>query len=274
MAAFNDRRSSAGESNVLTSQWTGLSPHLIARFFPVKRLDGGGWEQSRDTREISAADQFTVDDGYEVHCPITDGTQEMTLNWQSPFEGSGPESKAPALSAMLQSGSLSNTLQAAGEQFGISTQGAIGEALATAIGRTGVTKLNSTQVFSGMPPIKRTLTLHFRALFDPVAEVQRPIQQLEEWAVPQYLAADGLIANAVNNGGKQNLMQTVFPSLTPQIIGMKYGNETLMPMVIESMSKPFTNPRSQDGVLLSVSIQMQISTLNALDRRDIQALYR
>lgn len=265
-------RPTFGGLKVLTSHWTGLNPALIAKFFPVRRMaDGSGWERSTGKREISAADKFTVDDDYEVWCPITDGTSEMTLNWQSPFEDTGPNSKAPALSAMLQSGALSAILQAVeGKSAGDS---AVLAELQRTVGRTGITKLNSTQVFSGMPPVKFSLTLHFRALIDPVAEVQSPVSQLKEWALPQFLADDGFIANAVKTGGKNGLSGTIFPSAAPQLLGMKYGDMTLQPLVIESMSEPITAPRSSDGVILAQSIQITLATLTALDRRDVQRIY-
>lgn len=278
MASFNDRRSSAPESKILTSLWDGLSTHLIAKFYPIKKLsNGSGWMQSRDeNHEISAAEKFVVDDGFEVHCPITDGTTEMTLNWTSPFENSGAESKAPALSAMLQSGSLSPTLQAMASAAGVDSNNtsAVSEFLSKANGRTGITKLNSTQIFTGMPPVKMSLTLHFRALKDPVAEVREPIMKLKEWAAPQLLAGDGLLAGGIRNGADQSLIETIFPSITPQIIAMKYGDMTYEPMVIESISEPFTNPRSSDGVMLSCSVQITLSTLTALDRRDIRNTIR
>ncbi|MEM5427207.1 hypothetical protein [Cupriavidus oxalaticus] len=262
-----------GGSKVLTSQWGELSPHLIARFYPVRRmLDGSGWERSSGTREISAADTFVVDDDYEVWCPIMDGTSEMTLNWQSPFENTGPDSKAPTLSAMMQSGSLTPVAQAVLD--GTGRDSAAVAALQSATGRAGITKLNSTQVFSGMPPVKLSMTLHFRALIDPASEVRAPLAQLKEWALPQFLADDGFIANAVKNGGNQSISQTVFPSMTPQIIGMKYGDMTLQPLVIESLSEPITAPRSSDGVIIAESVQVTLATLTALDRRDVQRIYR
>jgi hypothetical protein len=49
------------------------------------------------------------------------------------------------------------------------------ELLRNAAGRTGITKLNSTQIFSGMPPVKFSFTAHFRALTDPQSEVRDPI---------------------------------------------------------------------------------------------------
>lgn len=269
-----EKRSNASQSKVLTSDWGNLSPHLIARFYPIKKMpNGSGWEQSRDTRELSTADKFTVDDGFEVHAPITDGTTEMTLNWNSPFEAAGAESKAPALTAMLQSGNLSPLLQAVMERTGITADG-VSSALEKATGRTGITKLNSTQIFSGMPPLKLTLTLHFRAWYDPIAEVRNPIKQIQEWAVPQLLSTDGLAAGTIKGAGKQGFIDTIFPSTSPQIIGMRYGDRTYEPMVIESVSEPITAPRSEKGILVQQSIQITLSSLAALDRRDIGKIYR
>lgn len=260
-------------TRVLKSDWTGLNTVLLAKFYPLKRTSNG-WTQSADLRNISSTDNFTVDDGYEVWCPITDGQSEMSLNWHSPFEGAGVESKAPTISTMLQSGTLSPFVQAAGEKTGAtSAADSISAALASAEGRAGITKLNSTQVFQGMPPIKLSMTLHFRALIDPVTEVKAPISMLKQWAVPQYLAADGVTANAVENGSKGNIVETVFPSMAPQIIGLRYGDMTYEPLVIESISDPITGPRSSDGVLISCSVNVTVATLTAIDRRDIQRIY-
>ncbi|MFM0158018.1 hypothetical protein [Paraburkholderia sediminicola] len=260
-------------SRVLSSDWGGLNPKLIAKFYPLKRVQsGGGWVQSRDTRDL--AKEFTVDDGFEVHCPITDGTQEMSFNWHSPFEGAGAESKAPTLSAMLQSGSLTPILEAFIARHGSSgTADKALEALAQAQGRTGITKLNSTQTFTGMPPVKLSVTLHFRAVTDPQSEVRDPISQLEQWAVPQFLADDGVIAGAVKSAGEDGILQTIYPSVTPQILAMQYGDMLYQPMVIESLSKPITNPRDASGVMISCSVQATICSLVAWDRRDIKRLY-
>jgi hypothetical protein len=264
-----------GEARVLSSIWTGLNPALIARFFPVKRMESGsGWTQATGVREISAQDKFSVDDGVEVHCPITDGQMEMSLNWTSPFEGAGAESKAPTLSSMLQSGALTPQLQAIlGDYRDTAGGNAAQNLVRDAMGRTGITKLNSTQVFSGMPPVKFNLTAHFRALRNPIEEVRDPISQLEEWSVPEFLADDGVIANAVKNGANQSALQTIFPSVAPQIIAMRYGDATYMPLVLEGVGKPITNPRNSDGVMISCSVQLTLCTLTAWDRRDIRRLY-
>jgi hypothetical protein len=275
MAEFNDRRSSARESTILGSLWTGLNPVLIARFFPMTQLkEGDGWVQSRDKEEVSASPKFVVDNGYEVHAPITDGSAEWVSNWNSQFEGAGAESKAPALSAMLQSGTLTAPLQAMLGNFGVNLKDtSIGQGLSKVMGRTGATKLNSQQIFSGSPPLKFTLTAHFRALQDPIMEVQQPIQQLKEWTVPQFLADDGLISGAVIQGTNRGVMETIFPSKAPQVIGMRYGDMTYGPLVIESISEPFTNPRTEKGVMQHCAVTMTVATLTALDRRDVQKIY-
>jgi hypothetical protein len=240
----------------------------------VKGSDG--WTQSRDVRSLVADDSYQVDDGYEVHCPITDGSFEMSMNWTSPFEGAGAESKAPTLSAMLQSGQLTKTVQAFIDTVGAGDNATAQSALSTiaqSTGRTGMTKLNSTQTFTGMPPAKLNATLHFRAVKDPLAEVRDPISMLEQWSVPQLLASESVLGNAASTKGSNGLVQTIYPSVVPQILGMRYGDMVLGPVVIESIGRPVTNPRTVEGLLTTCSVQVSISTLAALDRRDIRAMY-
>lgn len=261
-------------AKILSSKWDGLNTHLLAKFYPVKRADNNvDWVQSFDQRTLSAADNYTVDDGYEVWTPITDGSQEMSQNWNSPFEGAGAESKVPTISAMLQSGLLSSDVSALVDKITAGGGDDVARLLGSATGRTGITKLNSTQVFSGMPPIKFSFTAHFRALIDPQTEVRDPISQLEQWSVPQYLASDGLLAGALKGGLKNLGIATIYPSVSPQLLAMKYGDQTIMPIVIENVSKPFTVPRTSDGAALNVAVQITAATLTAIDRRDIANYY-
>lgn len=111
---INTAKSSAGKANgflqgsfdkALTSlipgqgsNWQGLSNHLIARFYPVVSVGNG-----KDRRYVQDMSELPV------FAPILDGAEmEYQLNWQSPFEQMGTEAKAPALTAMLQSGMLSD----------------------------------------------------------------------------------------------------------------------------------------------------------------------
>ena len=81
-------------NSTLSSEWTGLSRHLLATFYEVRKTDQGKWVQD---------DQC---DPQTVQAPLTEASMEIALNWQSPFEQAGAESKAPALLSMLQSGAL------------------------------------------------------------------------------------------------------------------------------------------------------------------------
>lgn len=267
------------------SDWGHLSKHLLARIFPC------------DSRGVARAGELGVTG------PATEVNFDATLNWQSPFEGIGPEAKAPALMAMLQSGSLVpvvNAIQAvlpagdgvisSGLQRGSDT---LKKAVRDLEGKTGITKLNSRQVFSGMPPIKVTLTLHFRALSDPMAEVVDPYQRLLQWAMPQRLSEDGILAGAVDGAasvefGKftspstagegassavDKFLKVMFPSDAPMLVGFIYGNNRYPAMVIESISNALDGPMDTNGRPSYRAVQLTLATLTALDRADIGKMF-
>lgn len=129
-------------------------------------------------------------------------------------------------------------------------------------GKSGFTKISSTQTFNGMPPTKINVTAHFRALTDPVKEVRQPMNQLMSWALPQQLAPDGLLTSSIKGD------PTLYGTKIPQIIGMQYADMSLMPLVIESIPIPLTGPRDRNGVQLSAQIALSIASLSALDQRD------
>lgn len=243
-----------GTKDPLSSDWGGLSPHLIARFFKVQRsLDSDKktvlWER--------------VPDSIEVHTPLSDAVAETTLNWQSPFENVGPDQKFSSLSAMLQTGGFTALLQQLQSQFpGLGALDTAVQQTQTLEGRSNLTKLNSTQVFNGMPPIKINVTAHFRAYKDARKEVRDPMNQLMAWALPQKLAPDGLAAATLRGD------PAFFQSQVPQILGMKYGDMLFSPIVIESIPYPLSGQRDSNGVLTQASLSLQLATLTALDKAD------
>lgn len=252
---------------VLSSDWTGLSRHLIASFFPVRRIVEGvnvRWEREPDSVEVQA--------------PLTDGTIDQTANWTSPFEAQSIDTKLSSVSAMLQSGEVQVILNSLAQLVGREnvvgqTLTSGGQQVATLAGLSGVTKLNSTQIFSGMPPLKITATAHFRALYDPFSEVQQPMDQLMAWTLPKKLAAQGLVGNTIDPNQKLGL-RTVYPSEAPQIIGMTYADALFMPMVFESMPQPLTGPRDRHGRMLSAQLTFTIGSLTAIDKADWKATRR
>lgn len=247
----------------LSSDWTGLNRNLIATFRAYERrtTDGGKslW--------------VPVDGSPIVQAPITDANIEHSINWQSPFENMGADQKFSTLSALLQTGALAplgmlwdqiikalpdgeikNRVQELGRGVDAST---------TLSGKSSVTKLNSTQVFNGLPPMKISFTAHFRAENSPADEVEAPLNQLISWALPRFLAQEGIVAQAVRGNG-----QSPYPSDIPTIIGMQYAGRSFSPLVIESVPYPLSAPRDPDGRMLSAQVPMVVASLAAWDARD------
>lgn len=237
----------------LKSDWLGLSPHLIASFWPVER-------------SASSRTWLRIPDSPSVQAPLTESNIEVALNWQSPFEGAG-QSAMPTLQAMLQSGAL---------QPAVKSSGAASNFLSGFEGRTGITKLNSTQVFGGMPPLKITVTALFRAWSDPATEVEAPVNQLMKWALPQELAPDGAILSileAVKGLAKgaslsETAAQALLPSVAPTKIAMHYKGRTYSPLVIESIGLPIGSNVDKNGRYVEHLVPMTLCSLTAIDRKD------
>ena len=256
---------------LLTSDWgaDGLSKHLIAKIYPVKKKEGSGEYVYSDADVMVAA-------------PLTDGNIDITLNWQSAFENYGTDAKYSTVSQMLQSGQAEVMLNLFSQFLPKDKAGVIGDALREAsekakslakdvsqlTGKTGITKLNSLQVFSGLPPIKIPITMYFRAWADPKKEVENPINQLFSWALPQKLA-DSVGENLVKNAKEQGFnLALLFPSDIPRFVALEYGGRTYNPLVIESIGHPLVLPRSKDGAMLSASVQLTLATLTAWGKDD------
>lgn len=254
-------------SSDLGSEWGRLSPLLLVRLF-VCNAKGVA-----DIKEFAG-----------VYGAMKEGSLEILQNWVSPFESTGPETKAPALAGMLQSGSLVPVLNAL-QAFSPFTEGTISETLNAGSdklksimhdleGRTGITKLNSRQVFSGMPPMKVNFTIHFRAVSDPLAEVEAPLTRLLEWVFPQELAEDGILSEVLKTTTNvESFIQALFPSTAPKLLGFTYAGRTWSPMVIESVTFPLDAPKNQQGYFTDLPVQVSMATLTALDRPDIKRFF-
>jgi len=253
-------------ANPLTSLWDGLSSHLIASFYEVAKTGEDSWGTIEGQTDPVA-----------VRAPLTDANMEMVLNWQSPFEQSGPESRAPTMMAMLQSGMFQPVIDAMpfnGKKEGEPYQPT--EAIELFRGRTGLTKLNSTQVFNGMPPVKITVTALFRAWRDAAQEVEAPVNKLMEWALPIELSHDGpMLARLMQLArGNMGRVETLMPSKSPTCIAMEYKNRLFSPLVIESIGMPLNSPVNGDGRFVQLAVPMTLCTLTAIDRKDWRSAQR
>lgn len=254
-------------SNDLGSDWGSLSPLLLARLYVC------------DSKGVADILEFEG-----VYGAMVEGTFEATFNWQSPFENMGPETKAPALTAMLQTGSLVpviNALQAInpnpnGQVGAMLDAGAdkLKAAVKDLQGRTGMTKLNSRQVFSGMPPVRVNFSMEFRAVADAAKEVEAPLQRLLEWVFPQELAEEGILSEVLQTARDvDSFIKALFPSLTPKLLGLTYAGKSWAPMVVESISYPLTAPKDENGNFIALTVQVSMATLTALDRPDIKRFF-
>jgi hypothetical protein len=204
--------------------------------------------------------------------PLTQASLDIAPTWQSPFEGAGVESKFPDLAQMAQAGLFSGVLLALGAKFkgAKNTTDKLNETARQLVGRSGVTKLNSTQVFSGMPPIKIQITAFLRAFKDPIEEVENPLKTLQGWALPSYLAKDGVLAEFFNSDADP---LSLMPSVVPTVVGFTYKNRIFQPMVIESVSDPLDAPIDARGNRISAVVQVTLCSLTALDQSDWNATY-
>lgn len=263
------RTDAATRLTVLESDWTGLSPHLIGTIWPVN-YDG-----------------TDAPNGVMVRAPVTESTYEATLNWTSPFESSGPDSKAPALTALLQSGNLQPLMNEVKTDLNAITGKQIFDLNAATSktnafvkqfeGRTGITKLNSTQIFTGMPPIKLPVQMLFRAFRDAKAEVEDPYAQLLRWALPRNLSEDGVLVNIsqeVRSQGSGSRLSALLPSEAPQLVGFSLGRLRIAPVVIEAIARPLSGPVTKDGYRASMVVTMTLCSLKAVDANDVATTFR
>lgn len=236
--------------------FTGLSPHLIASIYPMKRV-GDGAEWARDDSE----------EPFEA--PLTQATLDMASNWTSPFESNGIESSFPALAQMAQSGMFRDTLAALGGRIPPERErtrefiDGVERSARQLMGRSGVTMLNSTQVWQGSAPIKIQISAFLRAFSSPTREVEDPIRRLQNWVVPRKLARDGVLAGFIKDGAT---LLSLMPSETPTIVGFAYKNRIFQPMVIEAVSDPLDAPISRYGNRVSALVQLTLCSLTAFDR--------
>ncbi|SET41650.1 hypothetical protein SAMN05216326_12576 [Nitrosomonas marina] len=258
------------ENKTLSSAWDGLSPHLIASIYQIERTESGAYARTKNT------------DPDIVQTPFSEASMEISLNWQSAFEHSGPENRAPTLLAMLQSGALQPIIDAVAGFAGDGSSEGLLRGIATNAqqesnrfirqfeGRTGITKLNSTQVFNGMPPVKFQVTALFRAWRDPYAEVEAPFEKLMSWSLPVKLSPDGsILARSVNSArGETGFIDALVPSIAPVLVALRYKKRTYAPLVIESVTDPISSPIDVEGRFIEKAVPMTLATLTAIDRDD------
>ena len=207
----------------------------------------------------------------------------ITQNWQSPFENMGAETKAPALTALLQSGqaqamvsvidalvpeSLKQALPNVVRNFLDDSGRILDSALEDLKGRTSLTKVNSRQIYANMPPIKMNLPLYFRAWNDPITEVEAAVSQVMAWSLNKKIADKSVLQGLAED--KKFSIEGLFPSLIPSFIGIRYANRSYSPFIINSVDEPLNVMRDSSLNRLYCDLTVSIESLTALDRVDFE----
>jgi len=261
------RVTAAAPGGGIGPHWAGINKHLIASIY-----------------EVGPNGDPLYENGSILQCLfVDDANLEATFDWRSPFENSGSDSLSPSLSAMLQSGTIQPIIETVRgmlsseerEKFDKATPGSFADKTTAAVeharGRTGITKLNSTQVFTGMAPIKLNVTIMLRAWRDPQTEVEEAINLLMDWALPRYLAPEGtLLTAALDWAGSENrtaksLVEAALPSEVPALLAVRYKQRVFAPLVIESIGLPLNSPSDKLGRFVQMQIPVTFATLTAWD---------
>lgn len=173
------------------------------------------------------------EDGTLVCAVLGPGTsQELQANWTSPFEGEALGSKFEKLGGVAQA----------------------------ATGMTMTTTFNSRQVWQGNRPMQFNLEMIFFALSDPQNEVTYAIRELQRMESPEVNA---LIPMTLSDG-------TPTFGNAPKPVTINMGKKIIYKdCVIENVSRPFDGQFTSDGHQVRATVNVQISSIDMLNRSKI-----
>lgn len=134
-----------------------------------------------------------------------------------------------------------------------------GQKIVSLEGKSNLTKVNTTMVYVSTEPIRLQLTLFFRAWENAKLEVENPLKQLQQWALPVKL-------------GESLLTDGLFPSTAPPFIAISHAGNTYLPLLIESMSTPLVTERDSKMNRLAASVTLSLVSRTAWDANNIRHL--
>lgn len=235
---------------------TGINRNLIAELYEVDRYG------------------TPINTDVVVRALMPNAQEVVSAIWTTPFDADNGRTVAPTLSALAQSGQIKPLLSLIDSRFGTKFSKDLAPSLDNLEGRSALTRLNSTAVFAGAAPVKMNVELFIKAYQNPALEVEKSIAILKGWAVPIELAEGGYLHNAIKNFGKGSALtteaiNTLFPSKSPGFIALNYAGYLYAPLAIESITFDLTNPMDRFGNRMHTRVQMQLTSLRAIDRKDV-----
>ena len=154
-------------------------------------------------------------------------SREITANWIQPFAGEAIGGKIPEAA-----GGIAQTM-------GVMTM---------------IHSLNSRHTWQANQPTAFTLELLLYALEDPIQEVMKPLQLLEQWIAPETMTLAGLLSMDFGR--------------IPSLVLLNMGTKVIYKdMVINSMSLPFDKEVDSQGNFVRSTVNLQLSTLTMVDRQ-------
>ncbi len=179
---------------------------------------------------------------------IADGSsREITSSWSSPYanESLGEHPKYQKIGGIMQYAS--------------------GKIVGSGGGVTSKTSLNSVQVWDGSQQ-SITLNLKFIADIDPVNEVMKAIEALEQMASPEVGRYSPIELHQGHKGPAGRV-----PDVVKLCIGHRATFENL---ILKSVSTPIDNQVDRNGNMLKAEVSLQLEPVQMLNRSDIPGTFK
>lgn len=207
--------------------------------------------------------------GDQVVATVIDAEMTLESQYSNPFENMNPEHKLPTLVGMLQSGDGADIAGTAlSNVFGVQLSENTKESMNNFVGRSALTKINSTQIFVSSQPVTIPATLLFSTWENAKVEVEDQIKLLQQWSLPQELV-ESLIKEVTENKS----LESLFPSTAPPYVAVYYGGKRYFPMLISSCSAPLSAPMDNEGNRMQLQVQVTFLSRTAWDAANINQLY-
>jgi len=184
----------------------------------------------------------------------------VSIDWESPFEGSNEGSSMGSLSSLVQSGIAQSFISNS-----------------SLLGRTTSNIIESVQVFKGVAPQELNLTLNFTAFSDPLIEVEYPIIALLKIMSPQLTLGGSTevlkkVIDAISNNKDISLDDSVF-GFIPYDVVLDYNNKRFssdMRFVITNLSSNRDKIQiDKNGNAIKREVTLTLKSKKSMNRDDL-----
>lgn len=244
----------------LASKWDGLSPHLLAT---IERCDKAGAVVAKYPAVVAPLKDmsFSIEAGWD---PAFANANRSALGALAEL-GAG----VVGLSGLVGSTSGGGVLGQMAGEVSDWAQKSVGGIAGALEGKTGMTKLNTTLIYTGGGDYQLEATAIFRAFSDPLREVEQPASALMSWVLPAHLEAGSRLVGAAGAAmSGESVLNAWFPSSSPPYVRLTYRGKTYGPMVVRSASNQPGGPCDSRGRLVYDEVRFSLRSWMAADADD------